>query len=166
VARSTRDPEADDTSAGASLPSAIARLRRTLRVLIRSDFPWEALPMAQVELLMSLQDNGSARVGQLADDLRLAQSTVSGLVQQLVEAGLAERSPDAQDRRASSVSLTAAGSDLLATWRLVHEERIATALDRLPAADRQAITAAVPALFRLNDELAMPGRMAGTTPTE
>ena len=43
--------------------------------------------MAQVELLLALHDHQPVRVGQLANMLRLAPTTVSGLVQVLVEAG-------------------------------------------------------------------------------
>lgn len=46
---------ADDALAGAQqLTDVITRLRRALRSSIRSEFPWEALPMAQVELLQTL----------------------------------------------------------------------------------------------------------------
>ena len=40
------------------LTDVVTRLRRALRKSIRTDYPWESLPMAQVELLMSLADNG------------------------------------------------------------------------------------------------------------
>jgi|KBSMisStaDraftv2_1062788.scaffolds.fasta_scaffold2047724_2 hypothetical protein len=45
---------------------------------IRVDYPWETLPMAQFELLMALQDNQPSRIGELANQLRLAPNTVSG----------------------------------------------------------------------------------------
>ncbi|HEY3895976.1 MAG TPA: hypothetical protein VGL88_11475, partial [Pseudonocardiaceae bacterium] len=62
------------------LTEVVTRLRRALRTSIRTDYPWESLPMAQVELLLALHDHQPARVGQLANLLRLAPNTVSGLV--------------------------------------------------------------------------------------
>jgi hypothetical protein len=42
----------------------------------------------------------------------------------------------------------------LADWDRAHQQRIGDALDELPAADRTAIRAALPALARLVDQLA------------
>ena len=135
------------------LTEVVTRLRRTLRTSIRADYPWETLPMAQIELLMALQDQPS-RVGELAARLRLAGNTVSTLVQQLVEAGFVHRGPDPADRRVAVVTLTDAGSRQLADWDRAHQQRIGAALGELPAADRTAIRAALPALARLVDHLA------------
>jgi DNA-binding MarR family transcriptional regulator len=60
--------------------------------------------MVQVELLLALHDHQPVRVGQLANMLRLAPNTVSGLVQVLLEAGLAARAPDSCDRRVAVVT--------------------------------------------------------------
>ena len=120
---------------------------------IRADYPWETLPMAQIELLMALQDQPS-RVGELAARLRLAGNTVSTLVQQLVEAGFVHRGPDPADRRVAVVTLTDAGSRQLADWDRAHQQRIGDALGELSGADRTAIRAALPALARLVDQLA------------
>ena len=135
------------------LTEVVTRLRRTLRTSIRADYPWETLPMAQIELLMALQDQPS-RVGELAARLRLAGNTVSTLVQQLVESGFVHRGPDPADRRVAVVTLTDAGSRQLADWDRAHQQRIGDALGELSAADRTAIRAALPALARLVDQLA------------
>jgi len=37
------------------LTELVTRLRRVLRASIRTDYPWESLPMAQVELLQRLR---------------------------------------------------------------------------------------------------------------
>ena len=112
--------------------------------------------MAQVELLLALHDHQPARVGQLANLLRLAPNTVSGLVQVLVETGLTARAPDLCDRRVAVVTLTEAGRTKLADWEQAHRQRIGNALDQLPAADQTAVRAALPALARLVDHLAAP----------
>ena len=143
---------ADGTDAWA-LTAVITRLRRALRTSIRSEYPWESLPMAQVELLLRLREQGAVRVGELAQSLRLAPNTVSNVVQQLVEAGLAARTPDPADRRASLVHLTDAGRAQLAGWERAHEQRIGGALAQLGDADRAAIRQALPALANLVDRL-------------
>lgn len=138
------------------LTDVVTRLRRALRTSIRTDYPWESLPMAQVELLMALADHAPAKIGRLATLQRLAPNTVSGLVQQLVEAGLASRETDPTDRRVAMVTLTDAGRRQLAEWQDAHERRIGSALDRLRPADRAAIMAALPGLGQLVDQLTKP----------
>jgi DNA-binding MarR family transcriptional regulator len=138
------------------LTDVVTRLRRALRTSIRTDYPWESLPMAQVELLMALADHAPAKIGSLATLQRLAPNTVSGLVQQLVESGLASRETDPTDRRVARVTLTEAGHIQLAEWKKAHERRIGSALDRLHPADRDAIMIALPGLDHLVDQLTKP----------
>ena len=139
-----------------TLTEVVTQLRRALRTSIRTDYPWESLPMAQVELLLALDEHGSVRVGELASLLRLAPNTVSGLVQVLVENGLATRAPDPSDRRVAVVALTAAGHLKLDDWGRAHEQRIGNALERLGLNDRATVSAALPALARLVEHLAAP----------
>lgn len=151
--------EASATPSGAATPDArrlteaVTRLRRALRASIRTDYPWETLPMAQVELLQVLGERSPARVGDLAARQRLAASTVSSLIGQMATAGLVTREVDPSDRRASVVTLTDAGRDQLTAWTVAHERRLETALSSLDAADRAAVAAALPALFRLAEHL-------------
>ena len=135
------------------LTEVVGRLRRALRRSIRSDYPWERLPMARVELLHALVAVGPARVGTLARAQRLAQNTVSELVQALVDDGLAVRAPDPLDGRANLVAVTARGAAELARWSAANESRMGAALTSLSVADQAAIRRAVPALGRLVDRL-------------
>ena len=143
------------TDAGV-LTEVVTRLRRVLRTSIRGEYPWEALPMAQVELLLALRDREPARIGELATRLKLAPNTISGLVQQLVEARLVGRGPDPTDRRVAAVTLTPAGLAKLDEWELAHQRRLGAALAELGAADQAAVRSALPALGRLVERLAEP----------
>ncbi|MEV4437094.1 MarR family winged helix-turn-helix transcriptional regulator [Streptomyces sp. NPDC049585] len=154
-----RPGQAHDAPAGSGEPDArqlteaVTRLRRSLRASIRTDYPWESLPMAQVELLQALAEHSPARVGDLATRQRLAFSTVSGLVTQMINTGLVARATDPKDRRASAVTLTDTGRHQLAAWNAAHEQRLSSALQALPDEDRAAIRAALPALLRIADLL-------------
>lgn len=135
------------------LAGLVARLRRALRSSVRSEIAWERLPMAQVELLQRLADEPGLRVGELASRQRLATNTVSALVQQMVLAGLLERSADPRDRRALTVVPTEEGLAALRSWLEANGRRIESALVGLDQHDRRSITAALPALARLVDRL-------------
>jgi len=139
------------------LTELVTRLRRVLRASIRTEYPWESLPMAQVELLQRLREEPGLRLNDLASRHRLANNTVSMLVRQLVAAGLVSRTTDPDDRRAVLLELTDDGRRVLADWQTAHERRLAGALSRLPAADQRTISAALPALSRLVDVLEAEG---------
>jgi DNA-binding MarR family transcriptional regulator len=130
------------------LTEAVTRLRRALRASIRTDYPGATLPMAQVSDLAARQ--------------RLAPSTVSGLIGQMITAGLVARDVDPADRRASVVTLTDAGREQLAAWTTAHERRMDAALAALGDTERAAIAGALPALFQLAERLGEPaGGAAG-----
>jgi DNA-binding MarR family transcriptional regulator len=135
------------------LTDVVTRLRRALRRSIRTDYPWESRPMAQIEVLQSLAETGPSRVSDLAERLRLAQSTVSTLVGKLSAAGLLTRDTHPEDRRASVVALTADGREDMRSWDSAHRQRLSGALRSLVPSDRSAILEALPALGRLVDAL-------------
>lgn len=137
------------------LTDVVTRLRRALRSSIRTDYPWESLPMAQVELLQTLAA-APLRVGELAARQRLAPNTVSGLVGKLLESGFVDRQPDPGDRRTARIALTEAGHQQLEDWQRAHEQRIAGALATLSPADHDAVMAALPGLDRLAEALTGP----------
>jgi DNA-binding MarR family transcriptional regulator len=149
------------SSAGVrELTAVITQLRRALRRSIRTDYPWEARPIAQIEVLQTLRDTGAVRLGDLAARLKLAQSTVSTLVSGLVNDELVTRDVDARDRRATVIDLAPAGHDYLGEWDAAHQRRIGTALSALEPGERDHVLAALPALARLVDAL-----NAGPPPT-
>ncbi|WP_055589472.1 MarR family winged helix-turn-helix transcriptional regulator [Streptacidiphilus griseoplanus] len=150
-------PEAAGTAERAQrLTDVVTRLRRALRSSIRTDYPWESLPMAQVELLQTLAA-APLRVGELAARQRLAPNTVSGLVGKLLEAGFVDRQADPGDRRTARIALTEAGHRQLTDWQRAHERRMAAALSSLSPADRDLVLQALPGLERLAEALGDPG---------
>lgn len=132
-----------------ALTDVITRLRRTLRSGVRDEVPWEALPMAQVELLQRLADEPGLGVSELAQRQNLAKNTVSNVVAQMASSGLLERRPSETDRRAVVLSLTAEGHSRLVHWQEANEKRIRRALAGLGAEDRETIDRALPALRAL-----------------
>jgi DNA-binding MarR family transcriptional regulator len=147
-----------------SLTGVITRLRRVLRSSVRQDFPWESLPMAQVEVLQRLAEEPGLGVSELAARQRLATNTVSNLVQQMVTSGLAERTSRPGDRRAVSLSLTETGERILAAWQAANDRRLGQALERLPEAYQKAIEHAVPALAALAALLEADDQLPGRAP--
>lgn len=129
------------------------RVRRAVRRRLRAARPFPALQPSQIEVLRVVEEQPGTGVSAAARILRLADNSVSGLVNQLVGAGLLERAIDPADRRAVHLHLTPAARERLTSWRSARADLVADGLAKLPAADRSAIAQALPALRRLADEL-------------
>jgi long-chain acyl-CoA synthetase len=69
-----------------------------------------SLPQFRV---LALVDEGGERASQLADLLAVAKPTITAVVDGLVDRGYLKRTADCDDRRATKISLTAAGRKAL-----------------------------------------------------
>ena len=144
-------PEGAALAAG--LLTAVGAVRRTTRRAARNASPTEPLPPARSELLRLTARQPGITVAEAARELRLAPNTVSTMVGGLVAQGLITRGRSSTDGRTVRLNVTAAARQRLARWKDLRAELAGQALDRLPAEDREAIAAAVPALTRLAEQL-------------
>jgi DNA-binding MarR family transcriptional regulator len=127
-----------------TLRDVTLRLGRRLRRHAHTD-----LTMSQLSALSTLARHDSTRVSDLARREAIGKSTVTRLVARLEELGLVLRAPDPTDGRGYTVTVTAAGAELLARANERANEFLGRELGRLGAADQDAILAALPALDRL-----------------
>ena len=72
------------------------------------------LTLPQLRTLLVLAEEGPLVIGQIAQRLGIGLSTGGHLVDRLVQAGLADRTEDAGDRRRTVARLTPKGEDLYA----------------------------------------------------
>jgi len=72
----------------------------------------ESIEQGQMDTLDLLALQPAWRMSELADALRVEPSTATRAVQRLVNAGLAERIPSADDGRVVRVEITQSGSDV------------------------------------------------------
>jgi DNA-binding MarR family transcriptional regulator len=75
----------------------------------------DELEMGQVDALDLLVQNGTSRMRELADALRVDASTATRTVNRLVDAGLVERVADPDDARGVRVRISRRGADVHAT---------------------------------------------------
>ena len=126
-------PEAVDVGAmAAHLRISATRLARLLRR--QGD---TGLSPSQLSALTSVEAHGPMTLGALADHERVAPPTVTKVVGKLEELGLLVRRADASDRRVCRVSITDAGTALLAEVRQRKDVWLAARLAQLDD-DRQA----------------------------
>lgn len=120
------------------------------------EFPDAHVTMAQMRVLMLLSAAGEARMSDLAHRLGIAPSTLSSLVDRLVEGDLAHRRDDQRDRRSVLVSIAPAGAHLLDQFNELGADALRSLLERLDAKDivivSKAIELLVAAARRLSAE--------------
>jgi DNA-binding MarR family transcriptional regulator len=131
------------------LAEGIARLRRALRRGARVADPGNTLAVAQLELLAALAEHPGARPGQLARLLNMRPNTVTTIVNALSSRGMLDRVTAAGDRRAVELTVTTAGRQAVLSWQATNAAVLHLALSTLPARQRRALDAAVPALDAL-----------------
>ena len=81
--------------------------------------------------------DGSARVGDLANALKVTIGGTSKLVDRIEAAGLIARGPDPDDRRASRLMLTAEGERTLKAATKTYETEVAAFVDPVLTASEQ-----------------------------
>jgi DNA-binding MarR family transcriptional regulator len=112
--------------------------------------------MAQMRVLMLLSAIGEARMSDLAHHLGIAPSTLSSLVDRLVEARLAIRRDDPRDRRSVLVALAPAGSQMLDQFNELGADALRSLLEQLDTKEivtvNKAIELLVAAARRLSED--------------
>ena len=135
------------------LTTAWGGVRRRLRRSARAKVGGEPLTGSQVEVLRLVETQPGVGVRDAAAALHLAPNTVSTLVGGLAAAGLLDRRPDPDDRRATQLHLTPTATTRLRRWRDERDRVLVSALEHLDADDRQRLAASLPALERLLAQL-------------
>jgi DNA-binding MarR family transcriptional regulator len=106
------------------------------------------LSVPQLRLLHVLVYDGSQSPGALAQTLRVAPSTVTGLCDRLLERGLVRRDEDATDRRCTRVVATEKGHELLSEHLISTREQLLRLLQLLSPDERRVVGEALAALVR------------------
>jgi DNA-binding MarR family transcriptional regulator len=114
------------------------------------------LTMSQLKTLFLARPPQGASHGEIARGLGVGVSTVTGVVDRLVEHGLVIRRTDPDDRRLSHVVATPRGIELIDQLWGSRRGYLGQLLDRLTPAERDGLRAALEHLHRLISEDGAP----------
>lgn len=134
----------DEVELAARLRLVVGRLSRRIRIDGR-----ESLPPLQLSALVTVEERGPLRLSELARREGVSVPTMSRVLTALDEQGLVVRMPDPLDARGVLVRLSEAGEQRLAQVRSHRTALVARRLERLDAAQRASLVAALPALEAL-----------------
>jgi DNA-binding MarR family transcriptional regulator len=112
------------------------------------------LSLTALSTLATLERTGPRRLTDLAVAEEIAQPSMTALVTQLEELGLAGRRRDPADARVVLVAVTGAGQQHLRERRRAGASVLTGSIDKLDEQDSAALRAALPALLRLVDLVA------------
>ncbi len=129
-----------------------------------SEFLEIDVTMPQAKVLYLLAAAGELRMSDLVAQLGVSLSTVSGLVDKVVDHGLAARHDDPTDRRHVVVSLTPAGRAILDQFHELNASQLRDLLRLLDDDGLSCVNAAVAALSRAADRF-VAGSGVATTPS-
>lgn len=134
------------------LHQALGQLVKQYQLRDRNDICCYGISVSQCYALEALAEHGISTMQALAKHLHLAISTVTRVVDNLVDKGLVERRTNRRDRRVCQVALTPPGAALV---RQIQSELIAreqAVLQHIPAAARDHVIRALVELSRAVNE--------------
>ncbi|HEU5043225.1 MAG TPA: MarR family transcriptional regulator [Nocardioidaceae bacterium] len=103
-------------------------LRRVQRIHVSTSEGDVYLDRSAYGIMCRLADEGPQRLGSFATAFGLDPSTITRQVQALERTGLAARTTDVTDRRASILDLTEEGREVLARTRAYRRQRLRDAM--------------------------------------
>ncbi|UIJ57642.1 MarR family transcriptional regulator [Amycolatopsis acidiphila] len=128
----------------------VVSLHRLLRSLRRASANTHISP-TQLIVIAQLMEHGPLRVGELADRVPCSQPTATTCVAGLEAGGYVRREPDPTDGRATKVTVTDAGRQVLLSMAHSEAATLTERLDVLPAEEVALVLAATPVLRALTD---------------
>lgn len=131
------------------LAAVISPLRRALLSATRAAAALPELSEAQIDVLRTLPRGTAKGPAEIAARLRLGRPTVSNLLGSMESDGLVERAPDPADGRRVVVTASPRALDLFERFDSASSRLVIEASARLSAAERGALSEALPALERL-----------------
>jgi len=132
-------PGADATRQVQAVLDAIRRIVRVLRESSRATEKLLGISGAQLFVLQALSRARRLSVNEVAARTFTHQSSVSVVIQRLVEQRLVQRNPSPKDARSIELSLSGKGRRLVRRSQPPVQQRMISALMRLPARRRREL---------------------------
>jgi DNA-binding MarR family transcriptional regulator len=129
----------EEQADAARILDAIRRIVQTLRVASRDADRRFGTSAAQLFVVQRLAEGGASSLNELAARTLTHQSSVSVVVQRLVDAGLVQRSASRRDGRRIVLELSAKGRALARRLPRAAQDRLIDAIETLSAADRRVL---------------------------
>lgn len=112
---------------------------KTMTVQLLRDLEEMEISLSQFQALNWIAEHRRGSVGEIADGLGVTHPGAIKILHKLTERGWVDRAVSEADHRQSIISCTAEGRDLVNAVRAERIQRLQQVLDRMDAADREAL---------------------------
>ena len=129
------------------------RLQRNLECCDRALVGCCGLTVAQSYALLALQELGTATMNEFAAEMRLHGTTMTRMVDALIDKGLVERRPDPEDRRIVRVALSPAGQEMVGKLQESKRRLLSSALADFSAGEQGMILKALERMAEVLEKL-------------
>jgi DNA-binding MarR family transcriptional regulator len=160
-----KEPPISPATRAGAIDEVIAGYERLMQRLSEShapEFLEIGITMPQAKILYLLGAVGDLHMSELVTRLGVSLSTVSGLVDRIVDHGLASRRDDPADRRQVVVGLTPAGRRFIDRFRELNARQMRELVEVLDDEDLDLVRRALAALGRAATRVMPPD----ASPTE
>lgn len=154
--KSDETVESSDVSLTEPEPPLGHALFRVMRALVFDDRPvpeLDALPLAQLRLLMSVYYGPDSTMKDFSERLNVSQSTVTQLAERLVKRGLVVRRMDSTDRRVIRLHTSAQGQDLVGQADSIRKATLRKVWSALTPSDRNEVEQALALLGEWGEKI-------------
>lgn len=111
------------------------------------------LTVAQSNAILALKELGSATMNEFAAEMRLHGTTMTRMVDALIQRGWVVRLPDAEDRRIVRVAVSTAGQEMAERLAESRREMLTSALAEIPPGEQEAVLKALERVAALLEKL-------------
>ena len=144
--------------------AAVETLMHRVAMAHAPEFLEVGVTMSQAKVLYLVQAARDLRMSDLSARLGVSLSTISGVVDRLVDQDLLARRDDPADRRHVVVRITETGSSQLQLFRELNAGQVRALLSRVDVADLAIVERAVDILAAASADEATSARPAGEPP--
>jgi DNA-binding MarR family transcriptional regulator len=128
------------------------RAFKRLLPMVPSEWLRLDVTMSQLKVMFLLFLNGPSRMSEIAAALAVSLATATGVVDRLVERGIALREDDPEDRRVVLCRLSDRGHELISSLWQLSRDRAGGLMRALAAPQLLLITEALEALLQAGEE--------------
>ena len=115
---------------------AIFKLGRNFKGSMSDSFKHSHSTMLQCEAMLCIKKHKNTNMGDIAEHFSTTMPTATALIDKLIEAKLAKREDDPNDRRVVRINLTKSGEKLLDEATKQRTEKMNKLLSYLPEQDK------------------------------
>lgn len=131
----------------------LTKLKEMMDVFETETIEFQNIPFAQCQIVMTLVEHPGLNLNQLAQKLKVDNSTISRTLQRAVDRGLVDRREDKMDRRSKVLYVTSEGEKVAKDFGTGRDAFFGAVYDSLPNTNKESILASLQVVIDTLDKI-------------